>query len=178
MYLGDGYICRSRRTYRLHVSLHQERIIERVASAITALRPGHPIGFSSTRCRRDRQRLFQRLADSVPTARRRSKARATDRTRAVATEHREAARGGLGARVYRIGRVPTQTRCVGPYLPRLLVYESLGGYPPAVFMVVRPDRAASSPSESSDSVACATPRRRHARPTLGSRPAGAEGREH
>lgn len=47
MYLGDGYICRSRRTYRLHVSLHerQERIIERVADAITALRPGHPVGF-------------------------------------------------------------------------------------------------------------------------------------
>lgn len=47
MYLGDGYICRSVRTYRLHVSLHQrqEQVIERVAAAIRVLRPGHPVGF-------------------------------------------------------------------------------------------------------------------------------------
>src|SRR5574341_470023 len=47
MYLGDGYICRTRRTYRLHVSLHrrQERVIQRVTEAIAALRPGHPVGY-------------------------------------------------------------------------------------------------------------------------------------
>jgi len=47
MYLGDGYICRTPRTYRFHVSLHQRqgRVIERVAQAITALRPGRPVGF-------------------------------------------------------------------------------------------------------------------------------------
>ena len=47
MYLGDGYICRARRTYRLHVSLHQrqERIIQRVTEVIAALRPRHPVGY-------------------------------------------------------------------------------------------------------------------------------------
>jgi len=47
MYLGDGYICRTPRTYRFHVSLHQRQtqVVERVAQAITALRPGRPIGF-------------------------------------------------------------------------------------------------------------------------------------
>ena len=46
MYLGDGCISRSRRTYRLEVSLHerQKPVIERVARAIVALRPGHPVG--------------------------------------------------------------------------------------------------------------------------------------
>jgi hypothetical protein len=47
MYLGDGYICRTPRTYRLEVSLHerQARVIERVARAIFSLRPGRPVGF-------------------------------------------------------------------------------------------------------------------------------------
>ena len=47
MYLGDGYISRTPRTYRLEVSLHKRQgpVIERVASAISALRPGHPVGF-------------------------------------------------------------------------------------------------------------------------------------
>jgi len=47
MYLGDGCISRTRRRYRLEVSLHerQKPVIERVASAISALRPGHPVGF-------------------------------------------------------------------------------------------------------------------------------------
>jgi hypothetical protein len=47
MYLGDGYISRLRRTYRLEVSLHQRQKagIERVAGAIAALRPGRPGGF-------------------------------------------------------------------------------------------------------------------------------------
>jgi len=46
MYLGDGYIGRTPRTYRLEVSLHkrQARVIERVARAISVLRPGHPVG--------------------------------------------------------------------------------------------------------------------------------------
>lgn len=46
MYLGDGYISRAPRTYRFHVSLHrrQERVIQRVAKAISGLRPGHPVG--------------------------------------------------------------------------------------------------------------------------------------
>jgi hypothetical protein len=46
MYLGDGYICRARRTYRFHVSLHrrQEQVITRVVHAIAAIRPGHPVG--------------------------------------------------------------------------------------------------------------------------------------
>jgi hypothetical protein len=46
MYLGDGYICRTARTYRLHVSLHQrqERVIRRVTEVIAALRPHHPVG--------------------------------------------------------------------------------------------------------------------------------------
>jgi hypothetical protein len=35
MYLGDSYICRTRRTYRFHVSLYQrqEHVIERVVNA-------------------------------------------------------------------------------------------------------------------------------------------------
>jgi len=47
MYLGDGYIGRARRTYRLQVSLHerQEHVIARVAQAINVLRPGRPVGF-------------------------------------------------------------------------------------------------------------------------------------
>lgn len=47
MYLGDSCISRSRRTYRLEISLHQRQksVIERVALAITALRPGRPVGF-------------------------------------------------------------------------------------------------------------------------------------
>ena len=47
MYLGDGCISRSRRTYRLEISLHERQtwVIERVARAITALRPGRPVGF-------------------------------------------------------------------------------------------------------------------------------------
>lgn len=46
MYLGDGYICRTRRTYRFHVSLHQRQahVIERVVHAIATIRPGHPVG--------------------------------------------------------------------------------------------------------------------------------------
>jgi hypothetical protein len=46
IYLGDGYISRTLRTYRLEVSLHrnQERVIARVAGAITMLRPGRPVG--------------------------------------------------------------------------------------------------------------------------------------
>ncbi len=46
MYLGDGYISRTPRTYRLEISLHrnQERIVARVASAIAMLRPGRPVG--------------------------------------------------------------------------------------------------------------------------------------
>jgi len=46
MYLGDGYISRTPRTYRLEVSLHKRQgpVIERVARAISALRPGHPVG--------------------------------------------------------------------------------------------------------------------------------------
>ncbi len=46
MYLGDGYICRTRRTYRFHVSLHQHQgaVIRRVAEAIAVLRPGRPVG--------------------------------------------------------------------------------------------------------------------------------------
>src|SRR5258705_1982809 len=46
MYLGDGYIGRARRTYRLQVSLHerQEHVIARVAQAINLLRPGRPVG--------------------------------------------------------------------------------------------------------------------------------------
>lgn len=47
MYLGDGYISRTPRTYRLEVSLHrsQERVVEHVARAISMLRPGRPVGF-------------------------------------------------------------------------------------------------------------------------------------
>jgi hypothetical protein len=47
MYLGDGYISHTRRTYRFQVSLHkrQEGIIARVARAIAVLRPGYPVGF-------------------------------------------------------------------------------------------------------------------------------------
>ena len=47
MYLGDGYISRTPRTYRLEVSLHrrQERVAKRVARAIAVLRPGRPVGF-------------------------------------------------------------------------------------------------------------------------------------
>jgi hypothetical protein len=47
MYLGDGCISRSRLTYRLEISLHQRQtwVIEGVARAITALRPGRPVGF-------------------------------------------------------------------------------------------------------------------------------------
>ena len=51
MYLGDGYISRTPRTYRLEVSLHrsQERIVERVACAIATLRPGRPVGLRHRR---------------------------------------------------------------------------------------------------------------------------------
>jgi hypothetical protein len=47
VYLGDGYICRTPRTYRLEISLHsrQEIAIAHVAGAIGALRPGRPVGF-------------------------------------------------------------------------------------------------------------------------------------
>src|SRR5262245_28674255 len=47
MYLGDGYISHTPRTYRLEVSLYrnQKRVIARVASTIATLRPGHPVGF-------------------------------------------------------------------------------------------------------------------------------------
>lgn len=46
MYLGDGYIGKTPRTYRLHVSLHQrqDKVIERVVRAIATLRPGRPVG--------------------------------------------------------------------------------------------------------------------------------------
>ena len=51
MYLGDGYISRAPRTYRLEVSLHrrQERVAKRVARAIAVLRPGRPVGFRHRR---------------------------------------------------------------------------------------------------------------------------------
>ena len=46
MYLGDGYLSRTPKTYRLEVSLHerQTRVVERVTRAITVLRPGRPVG--------------------------------------------------------------------------------------------------------------------------------------
>jgi hypothetical protein len=46
IYLGDGYISRTRKTYRLEVSLHERQtgVIERVAQAIITLGPGHPVG--------------------------------------------------------------------------------------------------------------------------------------
>jgi len=46
IYLGDGYISRTLRAYRLEVSSHrnQERVVARVAGAITMLRPGRPVG--------------------------------------------------------------------------------------------------------------------------------------
>ena len=46
IYLGDGYISRTPRTYRLEVSLHERQtgVIERVTRAIMTLRPGHPVG--------------------------------------------------------------------------------------------------------------------------------------
>jgi hypothetical protein len=51
MYLGDGCISRTPRTYRLEISLHrrQERVVARVARAITMLRPGRPVGFRHRR---------------------------------------------------------------------------------------------------------------------------------
>jgi hypothetical protein len=47
LYLGDGYINRSPRTYRLHVYLHRDDdiVIAKAARAIRKLRPGHPVGF-------------------------------------------------------------------------------------------------------------------------------------
>jgi hypothetical protein len=46
IYLGDGYLARTPKTYRLEVSLHerQTQVIERVTRAIATLRPGHPVG--------------------------------------------------------------------------------------------------------------------------------------
>jgi hypothetical protein len=46
MYLGDGYVCRMPRTYRLEVYLYwkDERGIQRVGAAIRALLPTHKIG--------------------------------------------------------------------------------------------------------------------------------------
>jgi hypothetical protein len=46
MYLGDGYLCRVRRTYRLEVSLNRkdERGIGRVGRAISAVLPGTRVG--------------------------------------------------------------------------------------------------------------------------------------
>ena len=50
LYLGDGYIDRSPRTYRLHVYLHRDDhvVIAKAARAIRTLRPGHPVGFRRT----------------------------------------------------------------------------------------------------------------------------------
>jgi len=46
IYLGDGYISRTPKTYRLEVSRHERQtiVIERVGRAIMALRPGHSVG--------------------------------------------------------------------------------------------------------------------------------------
>ena len=47
LYLGDGYIIRFPRTYRLHVYLHRDDdvVIAKAADSIRKLRPGHPVGF-------------------------------------------------------------------------------------------------------------------------------------
>ncbi|HET7340781.1 MAG TPA: helix-turn-helix domain-containing protein [Methylomirabilota bacterium] len=47
LYLGDGYINRTPRTYRLHIYLHRDdtAVIEGAARAIPTLRPGRPVGF-------------------------------------------------------------------------------------------------------------------------------------
>src|SRR5262245_12913280 len=46
MYLGDGYLCRTPKTYRLEISLHERQtsVIDRVTRAIALLRPGRPVG--------------------------------------------------------------------------------------------------------------------------------------
>ena len=46
MYLGDGYLSRTPRTYRLEISLHEQqtRVIDRVIRPISALRAGRPVG--------------------------------------------------------------------------------------------------------------------------------------
>jgi len=64
MYLGDGYISRTPRTYRLEVSLHKRQgpVIERVARAISALRPGHPVGLR----RRETVTIVNAYANSWP----------------------------------------------------------------------------------------------------------------
>jgi hypothetical protein len=65
MYLGDGYISRTPRTYRLEVSLHrnQERVVARVAGAIAMLRPGRPVGLR----RRGRVTIVNAYANAWPT---------------------------------------------------------------------------------------------------------------
>ena len=65
MYLGDGYISRTPRTYRLEVSLHKRQgpVIERVARAISALRPGHPVGLR----RRETVTIVNAYSNAWPT---------------------------------------------------------------------------------------------------------------
>lgn len=65
IYLGDGYLSRTPKTYRLEISLHerQTRVIERVTRAITALRPGHPVGLR----RRGHVTIVNAYANAWPT---------------------------------------------------------------------------------------------------------------
>jgi len=93
IYLGDGYISRTPKTYRLQVSRHERQtiVIERVGRAIMALRPGHSVG----RRRRGAVVIVDAYANLwpqlFPQHGGRTQASATDRPRALAAEHRGAA---------------------------------------------------------------------------------------
>ena len=84
MDLGDGYLCRMARTYRLEIYLYwrDESGIATVGSAIRALLPTHKVG----RERPGGDRLFQGLARILPAAWPRIQAQPADRPHAMAAD--------------------------------------------------------------------------------------------
>src|SRR5262249_8441718 len=72
---------------------------------------------SSSQERHDRQRVRQRLADSVPAARSRAYASAADPPEALATAHRGAASNRVSRRVHRSRRLPAPRIVAGRNYP-------------------------------------------------------------
>jgi phosphatidylglycerol:prolipoprotein diacylglycerol transferase len=119
MYLGDGYISRTPRTYRLEVTLHrkQEQVIARVASAIAILHPGRPVGFRQ----RGSVTIVNAYANAGPSCSRSTApdapptARSPDRSASVLPEARDILAGVLALAMSSPGAIAFQ---IGPIVIR------------------------------------------------------------
>jgi len=164
-------ISHSRRTYRLEISLHQRQTstIERVACAITALRPGRPVGFR----RRGAVMIVNAYANAWPTLfpqHGRGSKHTRDRSGALAAGHRRTASRGFPSRLYRVRRLQTPSSGSRTQLSRVFVLEPLRGHHSDLPLGLQLDRASAAPRQSCDHLGGTAAGRQHARQAIRLRP--------